>query len=40
MVLLLYNNVHEKLGASDWLKTSAFSCDTSAKFVTRVQIKK
>lgn len=27
----LRNNAHEKLLASDWLKTSAFSCYQSAK---------
>ena len=26
-----YINVHEKLRAPDWLKTTAFSCNTSAK---------
>ena len=26
------NDIYEKLGASDWLKTSVFSCNTNAKF--------
>ena len=41
----LYNNIHEKILNSDWLRkecsssvTRVQTCNTSAKLVTRVQI--